>query len=212
MGRPQTFLALNGFDLLELRERHDETTCTWSDYIASAVPRVSGGNKGTTLVHEVALPLLCGDLTCLHSNDQSPIHSRDTVIETSWPQILQITPDTGGGHGRLPNSHGISFPAQEGLVEYALVGTTSYRRRHWTSKIRIADQTFSYDDLNNGCLRLLQPDDTDVCSDDPGFDTVLLTYHRTSHASVVNLLSPRSQLNIATHTLFVFFSSRPPAN
>ncbi|KAF8217308.1 hypothetical protein K438DRAFT_2082802 [Mycena galopus ATCC 62051] len=151
IGRPQTFVAISPFDLLDLREKNG-SNCTWSDYLASTVPRVSGGNSGSTPVHEVAWPLLCSDCNCPHSSDESPINPQEAFIETSWPQILHITPDAGV-QDRLPNSHTISFPTVEGRVEYTLIGTVSHRNSHWTSKIRIDSQTFRYDDLNNGRRR-----------------------------------------------------------
>ncbi|KAJ7431676.1 hypothetical protein FB451DRAFT_1381426 [Mycena latifolia] len=183
MSRAQPFFKLNTFDLLELRDTKGPM-CTWSDYFASAVPRVEGGNAtgGTTPVHEKVLPLLCSHPGCFHSTSQDPIDSQTAVIETSWPQVLQITPESGTA-ARIPNSHIISFPAAtSGHVEYSLVGTISFRRNHWTSKIRIGHETFSYDDLR-GYLSSIQSDpDRDVCSDEPGYDTVLLMYHRTSQA------------------------------
>ncbi|KAJ7892868.1 hypothetical protein B0H14DRAFT_3681323 [Mycena olivaceomarginata] len=66
IGRPQTFVAISPFDLSDLREKNG-SSCTWSDYLASTVPRAAGGNSGSTPVHELALPLLCSDHNCPHS-------------------------------------------------------------------------------------------------------------------------------------------------
>ncbi|KAJ7721712.1 hypothetical protein DFH07DRAFT_946809, partial [Mycena maculata] len=65
MSRPQTFVPINVFDLLELRDKKGPLR-SWSDYFASATPRVSGGNEsgGTTPVHEKILPLSCSHLDC----------------------------------------------------------------------------------------------------------------------------------------------------
>ena len=96
---------------------------------------------GTTLVHSLPAPL------CTHPGC-TDIFQPD-FIETRWPKILQVNPDTGA-HPRLTITPAFTVSDRAGnSVTYELVGTVSFdpERKHYTSKIMFDGTTFAYDDL-----------------------------------------------------------------
>ncbi|KAJ7198228.1 hypothetical protein C8J57DRAFT_1545659 [Mycena rebaudengoi] len=132
---PECILPINVFDLEAARDWKGPA-CSLSDYLACSVPRISGGNEigVTTLVH-TQLPLLCAHPECLATISRSP--TINTMIETSWLRVLQITLESATVT-RLPITSTISLQAGPGKtdqVEYSLVGTVSYHSSHWTSNI-----------------------------------------------------------------------------
>ncbi|KAK7008269.1 hypothetical protein R3P38DRAFT_2551988, partial [Favolaschia claudopus] len=201
MGAPETFIAINHFDLLDLRETSN-TVCTWSEYFEKTPPRVRGGNSGSTPVHQLISPLLCLNPICPHSHSTNlaTIDPRTVIVETAWPAILHLSPDASG-NPRLPNSYRLAFPAEGGTIEYTLVGAISYRGLHWTSRVRIDGHNYTYNDLNAGRLRQTNTShEGDCLPDEPGFDTVLLMYHRTSVVGLVRLQLTMSWPNEADYT------------
>ncbi|KAF8160548.1 hypothetical protein K438DRAFT_1985650 [Mycena galopus ATCC 62051] len=90
VGTIKTNFRLNGFDLRTARAKYGPAT-SLTDYFASATPRIEMGNDvgGTTAVH--ALAISCDHPDCKGSF--APLVP-DT-IETLWPKILHINPDTG---------------------------------------------------------------------------------------------------------------------
>ncbi|KAJ6567656.1 hypothetical protein DFH09DRAFT_1081102 [Mycena vulgaris] len=134
-----------------LYAREDEYGCpkTWMHHTitgCSFTPGIPRINIYTYLQEAGMMEEVHLYFRALRQEGLHPIDPQAAVIETRWPEILQITPEAYHA-ACLPNSHVISLPAEDGLVEYSLVSTIVYRSKYWTSKIRIGDETFFYDDL-----------------------------------------------------------------
>ncbi|KAJ7702772.1 hypothetical protein B0H17DRAFT_1127713 [Mycena rosella] len=174
VGSVQDLLRINLFDLrVSRRTGGPETTLT--DYFANCTPRILPGNYegGTTVVHSIPAPL------CAHPDCAGSQLLEIQAIETLWPKLLQINPDSGI-EPRLPIARSFQIEGSDGLITYELIGTTSFdsRRRHWTSMILIGDTTFYYDDLVNGGSLVRQGPAELISTPDP--HVVLWVYHRTS--------------------------------
>ncbi|KAJ7216099.1 hypothetical protein GGX14DRAFT_607331 [Mycena pura] len=175
VGSIQTLLRINLFDLRAARRQYS-AAASLTDYFASCTPRILPGNDegGTQVVHSVPAP------ACQHP-DCAGSHSLEIeTIDTFWPIILHINPDSGT-LARLPIDQSFSIDnGSDGSITYELVGTTSFdfERKHWTSNVLIGDTTFHYDDLHNaGSLRQCGASGL-ISTPDPR--AVLLVYHRTS--------------------------------
>ncbi|KAJ7916650.1 hypothetical protein B0H13DRAFT_1870985 [Mycena leptocephala] len=185
MGTIQPFLRLNLFDLRIARDKHGATT-SLTQYFATATPRISGGNHegGTTVVHSLPAPF-CDHPDCEGMFASITVNS----IETLWPKILHINPETGA-HPRppLPRSFNIDDGAGNSIV-YELIGTISHNagRKHWTSKFLIDNTTFHYDDLVRGGSLVLQGKGELISV--PDHTAVLWAYHRSSSVTEVRLAS-----------------------
>ncbi|KAJ7196707.1 hypothetical protein GGX14DRAFT_574776 [Mycena pura] len=146
VGSIQTLLHINLFDLRAARRQYS-AAASLTDYFASCTPRILPGNDegGTQVVHSVPAP------ACQHP-DCAGSHSLEIeTIDTFWPIILHINPDSGT-LARLPIDQSFSIDnGSDGSITYELVGTTSFdfERKHWTSNVLIGDTTFHYDDLHN---------------------------------------------------------------
>ncbi|KAF8125544.1 hypothetical protein K438DRAFT_2002028 [Mycena galopus ATCC 62051] len=174
VGTIKTNFRLNGFDLRAARAKYGPAT-SLTDYFASATPRIEMGDDvdGTTAVH--ALAISCDHPDCKGSS--APLVP-DT-IETLWPKILHINPETGT-QTRLPIANSLTIDGGLGnSVVYELVGTISHdaHREHWTSKFLLGNTTFHYDDLNRGSLVAQGPVDLITA---PDMTAVLWAYHRSS--------------------------------
>ncbi|KAJ7476494.1 hypothetical protein FB451DRAFT_1557372 [Mycena latifolia] len=144
VGNIQDFLRINLFDLRTSR-RKCGSAASLTDYFANCTPRIVPGNDegGTTVVHSLPAPI------CNHPDCAGSQLLGVKAIETLWPKILHINPESGT-HPRLPVA--LSFSIDDGAgsrITYELVGTISFDapRKHWTSKLLIGDTTFNYDDL-----------------------------------------------------------------
>ncbi|KAJ7078201.1 hypothetical protein C8R44DRAFT_896016 [Mycena epipterygia] len=145
-GGPQILVPINLFDWREIQKKNG-SSCSLSDYLARATPRVPIGNAegGTTPIHE--FPLACSQTNCRHN-----INPETARIETAWPLILQISPEPTA---MCPIPPRISIPTntpEGGNVEYVLVGITSYEPDHWISDILIGNEMFHYNDMY-ACLK-----------------------------------------------------------
>ncbi|KAJ7207665.1 hypothetical protein C8J57DRAFT_1258053 [Mycena rebaudengoi] len=162
-----TLVPVNAFDLWCARDQFGPEA-SLGQYFTHAIPRISGGNEigGTTLVHDLPLPP-CTHIDCTGTNSTVTMRT----IETTWPQILQVNPNTySAAHLPVPRSFTIAN-GSDAPVTYELVGTISYVH------------VFAYDDLrgylvpSSGIGTTLAPDPTHV----------LLTYNRSSdQATQVN--------------------------
>ncbi|KAJ7831602.1 hypothetical protein B0H14DRAFT_2592550 [Mycena olivaceomarginata] len=179
-------LPLNHFDLRVARAKFGPTTSR-TEYFATAIPWIFMGSNmisGSALVHSLPAP------RCKHMDCLAQFQPQD--IETRWPRILHINPDTGS-QPTLPITRAFTVSDGSGRsVGYRMVGTMSFdsERQHYTAKIMIDNQSFSYDGLcRGGALVPLGSLDMmflpDPCA-------VMWLYHRTSTAHTVSnlLLSP----------------------
>lgn len=139
-------LPLNHFDLRVARAKFGPTT-SLTEYFATAIPRIFMGSNmisGSALVHSLPAP------RCEHMDCLAQFQPQD--IETRWPRILHINPDTGS-QPALPITRAFTLSDGSGRsVGYRMVGTMSFdsERQHYTAKIMIDDQSFSYDGLCRG--------------------------------------------------------------
>lgn len=187
---PESMFQFNDHDLRITRAVHG-SHITMTDYFQHLIPRRRIGNdaNGTTVLH--TLP----SSTCLHSNCK--VQADLMAIETSWPQILQIIPESrAASEDMLKTQKWIqldrkfTIPDQKGNgVEYQLVGRVCFHsNQHFTSDIMLENRLFLYNDMfNKGKL-------VDI-GDSTLFDTqddrcVLLTYHRTSSLGKVRTRVP----------------------
>jgi hypothetical protein len=158
---------------------------TFEDYLKHIIPRRLIGNDagGTTLLH--TLPLSpCSHSGCNHN-------SRIDHIETSWPHILNVTPETSGGSADVFNRKALPLPRYFHIqnVQYELVGRMHHdsKRQHYTCDRPILSDLYRSDDMlfNGNFIRIGSADllrDTD-------FAVHMLVYHRLSDSQVSKIAS-----------------------
>jgi hypothetical protein len=174
-------LPLNHFDLRVARAKFGPTT-SLTEYFSTAMPRIFTGTNmigGSALVH--SLPAR----RCTHNECLAQFQSHN--IETRWPRILHINPDTGS-QPALPMTR--AFTVSDGTgnsVGYRLVGTMSFDsdRQHYTAKIMIDDQSFRYDGMYRGGALVPLGSLDMMCV--PDSSAVMWVYHRTSSIDAVRL-------------------------
>jgi hypothetical protein len=174
-------LSINLFDL-QVARAISGTEASLTEYFANFTPRNLGGNEtgGTYLVHSQPAPI-CAAPDC-------PNHFQPEFIETRWPKLLQINPDTGA-QPRLTLARTFTVSDYQGVVTYELVGTVLFHvaEKHYTSKIVIKDMAFDYDGMGSGgALVPVGPADL-ICHNDPR--AVMWMFHRTSDCDVVGIFS-----------------------
>ena len=167
-----------------------DTTCaicgpdaTLENYFQHIIPCRCMGNDavGTTLLHTL-LPSSCEHPGCDHD---SHINS----IKTSWPSILNITPETVGGSIGIFNRNALPLPCNFRIqdVQYKLVERTHHdsRQQHYTCNRPIGLSLYTSDDMlfggnfiNVGSADLLY---------DVDFTMDMLVYHRVTDSQVSKL-------------------------
>jgi hypothetical protein len=130
-----------------------DTTCAicgpnvmLQDHLQHLIPRCSMGNdeSGTRLLHTIS------DSQCLHPGcDNSSILNH---IQTSWPNILHILPETIMSGENSFNMEPLIIPHQFGIqndIKYELVGHIHYNRdaQHFTCNCIIAGCLYKSDDV-----------------------------------------------------------------
>ncbi|KAJ7112759.1 hypothetical protein C8R43DRAFT_903545, partial [Mycena crocata] len=180
IGGIQDLFRINLFDLRATRRKGGAAT-SLTEYFAHCTPRIYPGNDegGSCVLHTLPAPL------CEHPGCARSMERRE--IETLWPKVLQINPESGT-ELRLPIDRSFSIDdGSGGQITYELIGSTSFDfpRKHWTSNVLIGGTTFHYDDLvQRGSLVAQGP--ADLIST-PDSRAVLLIYHRTSTSAKVRM-------------------------
>ncbi|KAJ7680004.1 hypothetical protein B0H14DRAFT_2655499 [Mycena olivaceomarginata] len=109
-------LSINLFDL-QVARAISGTEASLTEYFANCTPRNLEGNEtsGTYLVHSQPAPI-CTAPDC-------PNHFQPEFIETRWPKLLQINPDTGA-QPRLALARTFTVSDYQGMVTYELTSRT----------------------------------------------------------------------------------------
>jgi hypothetical protein len=115
-----------------------EANVTLQGHLEHLTPRCSIGNdeSGTTLLHTIL------DLPCSHPGCKN--HSSLSHIQTSWPNILCILPETIGSSKDSLNGEPLTIPLFFSIqkdVKYELVGRICYEcsKEHFTCDCIISD-------------------------------------------------------------------------
>lgn len=157
-----------------------------ADYLAHFIPCRPMGNKhhGSDPIHDLPPP------AC--SQDGCSALRRITSIQTAWPRMLHILPETmADTHNaflarqprpvifeRILSIPRLSSPPVNpepaDSVEYSLVGRILYKPGHFTAEYLIDERTFSYDSATNGG-RLKDIGGPDLCTA-PRHDVVMYIY------------------------------------
>ncbi|KAH9852176.1 hypothetical protein C2E23DRAFT_903981 [Lenzites betulinus] len=168
-------------------------------YFAHFIPCRPMGNRhhGSDPIHELIGPA-CPQDGCVSI-------CRISAMQTSWPRLLHILPETIGDtptayHARnpppvvfpqslyipsLPQHNVVSsmgLPGDTNCIEYSLVGRILHKPGHFTGEYVIHGRTFAYD-----CARhrgkLVDIGDCDACTR-PRHDVVMYIYTRRTEKSI----------------------------
>lgn len=187
-----TELSLNSGDIALARLEAGQQSVSISDYFRSSMPTRSAGNDwygGSFLHTQDVLPVCRGGPQCA-------LPMTVIGVETSWPDILQVIPETRATtpeafHGMQPVTFPLAWslpsrPPSHSLIEYTLVGRILHHSRpapgHFTARVIIGDRAYEYDDNANGGR--LQDIGRDVFATKASHNVVMVVYHKTSDETV----------------------------
>lgn len=156
---------------------------TFNNFLEHIIPRRHIGNEagGTTLLHTIP-PSPCSHPGCLRE-------SHIDRIETLWPRIFNVTPETVSSSTGVFNRTALPLPRNFHIqdVQYELVGRVHHdpKRQHFTCDRPILSHLYCSDDMLFGG-NFIRVGSADLLQD-VDFTVNLLVYHRVTDSQVREL-------------------------
>lgn len=194
--KPQTFFSILCNDVDTTRALCG-ADATLNDYFEHLVPRRPMGNDtgGTKALHTLPSSM-CSHPGC---DNESTVYE----IETAWPDILNVCPETvGSGPGSFSNRRPLPLPRQLDVhgVQYELVGRAHYNggeAGHFTCDRLIHDRLYASDDLHfEGSF--VDVGDVDIL-EEVDFTVQVLVYRRCSEQTVCDSKMKRAPRSLTRY-------------